>query len=196
MVNSRDIQFDKGSKSKSGIFDKRSKENSYTYVIQWLDSHLFLDSINMMRDMKLAGKVGIITGATSGMGKAMAIRLHTEGARLVLSGRNEQRALEVKDELEARRANSIVSLVGDVGRPETNEALVTAAIDHFGSLDFVITNAGVLGLGKVTELDPADWHATFDTNLHAVFSNPYFNQHFIKLWLSCMEQWDKSTREA
>lgn len=119
--------------------------------------------------MKLKDKVGIITGATSGMGKAMASLLHAEGALLVLNGRNETRANEVKASLEQGRPDSVAIRVGDISLAATNEALVNTAIDRFGKLDFVITNAGILGLGKVTEVSPEDWHATFDTNLHSVF---------------------------
>ena len=119
--------------------------------------------------MKLKNKVGIITGATSGMGKAMAMRLHEEGASLVLNGRNAESAEEVKNTLEARRPNSVAIMIGDVSHVATNEALVNAASDQFGRLDFVITNAGILGLGKVTEVQLEDWHATFDTNMHSVY---------------------------
>lgn len=119
--------------------------------------------------MKLKDKVGIITGATSGMGKAMAELLHGEGAQLVLSGRNVARAEEVKADLETIRPGSVVSVVGDISQVATNEALVNAAVEQFGRLDFVITNAGVLGIGKVTEISMEDWHATIDTNFHSVF---------------------------
>ncbi|MDW3194684.1 MAG: SDR family oxidoreductase [Cytophagales bacterium] len=119
--------------------------------------------------MKLKNKVGIITGATSGMGKAMAMRMHEEGASLVLNGRNAARAEELKNTLEAKRLDSVAIMIGDVRQVATNELLVKAAIDQFGQLDFVITNAGILGLGKVTEVQVEDWHATFDTNLHSVY---------------------------
>ena len=119
--------------------------------------------------MKLKGKVGIITGATSGMGKAMATLLHEEGASLVLNGRNETRAKEVKGSLEHKRANSVAVCVGDIGTAPTNELLVNTAMQSFGRLDFVIANAGVLGLGRVTEINMEDWRSTFDINFHSVF---------------------------
>jgi len=119
--------------------------------------------------MKLEGKVGIITGATSGMGKAMATLLHGEGASLVLNGRNETRANEVKASLDHKRANSVAVCVGDIGTAATNELLVNTAIQAFGRLDFVIANAGVLGLGRVTEINMEDWRSTFDINFHSVF---------------------------
>lgn len=119
--------------------------------------------------MKLTGKVGIITGATSGMGKAMAQLFSEEGASLVLSGRSEARGAELVSQLtETRKGNSFF-VPGDVGRPEQNEKLVNTTLSSFGKLDFVITNAGVLGIGSVTDVDPATWHQTFDINFHAVF---------------------------
>lgn len=119
--------------------------------------------------MKLKDKVGIITGATSGMGKAMAMLLHENGAQLVINGRDASRAEELESVLEGKRPNSVAILIGDISQAATNEALVNMAISRFGKIDFVITNAGILGLGKVTEVREEDWHTTFNTNFHSVF---------------------------
>ncbi|MCK5441883.1 MAG: SDR family oxidoreductase [Maribacter sp.] len=113
---------------------------------------------------KLKNKVGIITGATSGMGKAIALEFAKEGALLVLSGRSSERGGELTRTLE-----NAIFISGDVSIPETNEQLVKAAIDHFGQLDFISLNAGILGLGSVIELPVDAWNTTLDTNLSSIF---------------------------
>lgn len=114
--------------------------------------------------MKLKDKICIVTGATSGMGKAIAERFHKEGAKLVLSGRNEERGNAL-----AKKLNNSVFFAGDVGDPKYNEELVKIAIKNFGKLDIVSMNAGILGLGSVTDLSTEDWHKTLDTNLSSIF---------------------------
>jgi len=113
---------------------------------------------------KLKDKVCIITGATSGMGKAIAETFHKAGAKLVLSGRNEERGNTLAGEL----SNSIF-VAGDVMEPSYNEQLVKKAVKNFGGLDIVSINAGILGLGNVVDLSTDDWHRTLNTNLSSIF---------------------------
>ncbi|MDN5203222.1 SDR family oxidoreductase [Fulvivirgaceae bacterium BMA10] len=114
----------------------------------------------------LKDKSIIITGATSGMGKAIAERFSKEGAYLTLSGRNQQRGTELINKLPADRCQFIA---GDVGLIETNEMLATRAIEKFGKIDCVVTNAGELGLGSVTDVSYETWNSTLNSNLNAVF---------------------------
>lgn len=114
--------------------------------------------------MKLDNKVCIVTGATSGMGKAIAQTFHAQGAKLVLSGRNRKRG----DALVKELGNSIF-LAGDVSDPSYNEKLVKTAIENFGKLEVISINAGILGLGNVVDLSTEDWHTTLNTNLSAIF---------------------------
>ncbi|MEN2282776.1 glucose 1-dehydrogenase [Algoriphagus sp. SE2] len=118
--------------------------------------------------MRLKGKTAIITGATSGMGKAMAERFSHEGATLVISGRNEERGLEIEKNLN-KNGGKVVFVKGDVGKLEVNEKLVKTAIKSFGKLDIVVTNAGKLGLGSITEISLEEWQETINTNLNSVF---------------------------
>jgi NAD(P)-dependent dehydrogenase (short-subunit alcohol dehydrogenase family) len=118
--------------------------------------------------MKLHQKTFIITGATSGMGRAIALDFAKEGANLILSGRDEQRAKTLKAKINAEGGNAEF-LAGDVGDIQYNSNLVSYAIQSFGQLDGLVTNAGMLGLGSVTELEPSDWDKTFRTNVDSVF---------------------------
>lgn len=113
-------------------------------------------------------RVGIITGATSGMGKAIALTFAAEGARLVLSGRSESKSQDLLEELKPHH-DRIAFFPGDVSLFETNEALVDFAIQRYGKLDTIVCNAGILGLGSVVELSAEDWHYTLNSNLSALF---------------------------
>lgn len=126
--------------------------------------------------LKLENKICIVTGATSGMGKAIAERFHKEGAKLVLSGRNEERG-----NILTKKLNNSVFLAGDVSSPNYNEQLVKVAIKNFGRVDIVSMNAGTLGLGNVIDLSTDDWHKTLDTNLSSIFFlSKYAIPHLVK----------------
>lgn len=118
--------------------------------------------------MKLKDNVFIITGATSGMGRGIALKFAEEGASLILSGRDKKRGGAVVEEIDSN-GGTAEFLGGDVGDEEINKELVESAIQLFGKLDGVVTNAGVLGLGKITELKTEEWHRTFQTNLDSVY---------------------------
>ncbi|WP_431125352.1 SDR family NAD(P)-dependent oxidoreductase [Flagellimonas flava] len=115
-------------------------------------------------ELKLKNKVGIVTGATSGMGKAIAEAYHKAGASLVLSGRNMERGNQLAAQLE----NSVF-VPGYVNDVDYNQKLVTTAMDKFGRLDILSLNAGILGLGNVVDLSVETWRETIDTNLSSIF---------------------------
>lgn len=114
--------------------------------------------------MKLKDKACIVTGATSGMGRAIARAFHREGAKLVLSGRNEERGNALAGDLD-----DSIFVAGDVSEPSYNKRLVETAIENFGKLHIVSLNAGILGLGNVVDLSQEDWHRTLNTNLSSIF---------------------------
>jgi len=120
---------------------------------------------------KLDQKVCIVTGATSGMGKAIAEKFYQEGAKLILSGRNEDRGSALAAQLEGS-----FFLPGDVSESSYNAELVEAALENFGKLDVLSINAGILGLGSVIDLPETVWHQTLNTNLSAIF---YLSKHAI-----------------
>lgn len=118
--------------------------------------------------MKLQGKSIIVTGATSGMGKAIAERFISEGASVILSGRDSKRGLELENSLNLSGKRSVF-IAGDISKPEVNEHLVAEAVRNFGKLDIIVTNAGKLGLGSVTDISLEEWDETISTNLNSVF---------------------------
>lgn len=118
--------------------------------------------------MKLEGKAAIITGATRGMGEEIAYTFSKEGAKLVLSGRNEERGNAVQEKIR-KQGGEALFVKGDVSSYETNQKLVQTCLDNYGSVDILVCSAGVMGLGKLTELQPKAWDKTIATNLTAVY---------------------------
>jgi len=125
--------------------------------------------------MKLKDRVFIITGATSGMGKGIALKFAEQGASLIINGRDQERGEAVLKELKHREVDAYF-IQGDVGKEATNKHLVDKALKEFGKLDGLVSNAGFLGLGSITELETELWHRTFQTNLDSVF---YLLKHAI-----------------
>ena len=118
--------------------------------------------------MQLKGKTAIVTGATSGMGRAIAIRFANEGANVILSGRKEAAGSEITSAIK-NNGGEATFVAGDVSLPATNQLLVEKAMAHYGGLHIVSCNAGELGLGKVTELKEESWEHTLRTNLSSAF---------------------------
>jgi NAD(P)-dependent dehydrogenase (short-subunit alcohol dehydrogenase family) len=117
----------------------------------------------------LRGKVAIVTGASSGIGRATAVRFAKEGSALVLAARREEPLAEVAEEIRGSGGRAAI-VVGDVRDERLAQALVSTAVEQFGGLDIAFNNAGTLGSGDTApELSLADWHESIDTNLTAAF---------------------------
>ena len=99
--------------------------------------------------MDLNGAAGIITGASSGIGWATTQVLSEAGARLVVTARRR----EELDELVAGLATEAVVVAGDIADPSMPEHLIATAREQFGQLDFVFSNAGIMNIGTVDEID-------------------------------------------
>ncbi|MDH3236769.1 MAG: SDR family oxidoreductase [Alphaproteobacteria bacterium] len=117
----------------------------------------------------LADKVAIITGASSGIGRAAAMLFAREGARLVLTARRQAELDTLVDEI-ARAGGIAVANAGDVREEATAKAAAALALDEFGGLDIAFNNAGTLGeMGPTPDVSVAGWRDTIDTNLTSAF---------------------------
>ena len=117
--------------------------------------------------MKFQGHAVLITGASSGIGAALARELAREGAQLVLMARRGERLEALRAELAAAGAQAIIH-VGDVTRRADLDAAVALAIDRYGSLDVAIANAGFGVVGPLEKLSVDDYRRQFETNVFAV----------------------------
>ncbi|MFI9310702.1 SDR family oxidoreductase [Streptomyces triculaminicus] len=112
----------------------------------------------------IEGKVVAITGASSGIGEATAIYLAERGACLVLGARREDRLNAVVDRITAQ-GGSAVGAVVDVTRREDLKRLADTAVDHFGRLDVLVSNAGTMAISPFDELRQDDWDAMVATHI-------------------------------
>jgi NAD(P)-dependent dehydrogenase (short-subunit alcohol dehydrogenase family) len=115
------------------------------------------------------GRVAIVTGAGSGIGKAVAVALAAEGAKVVASDLEAGKADAVVREIEAA-GGTAAAFAGDVGNPEDVEATVDLAVSRFGALHLAFNNAGIGGpLGPLADIAIEDYRRLMDVNLHSVF---------------------------
>lgn len=118
--------------------------------------------------MRLDGRVAIITGATSGIGEATAKELAAKGAKVVIAGRNEDRGLRVKKEIEEK--NGVAEFVlCDVEKECQIKDLVEKAIVYFGGIDIVVNNAGVFYTGPLEEISTQEWDYMYNINTRSIF---------------------------
>ena len=113
---------------------------------------------------RLNGKVAVVTGGGSGIGRAIAERFAKEGAHVVIAGRKEQPLQET-----AAADGKISYVVGDITKTETIEEIVRTVQDKFGRLDILVNNAGITRDGLMLTMKEADWDAVLDTNLKGAF---------------------------
>ncbi len=117
----------------------------------------------------LQNKVAIVTGASSGIGRATALLFAREGARVVASGRQQDKLITLIDEIKALGSQAI-AITGDVSDESHSQQLVRAAVDQFGGLDIAFNNAGTLGeMGPVQNISLSGWQDTLNTNLTSAF---------------------------
>jgi NAD(P)-dependent dehydrogenase (short-subunit alcohol dehydrogenase family) len=114
---------------------------------------------------KPEGKIALVTGALTGIGRAAAIAFAQEGAKVVVSGRREKEGQELAAELQALGAEAIF-VRSDVRNDDDVRNLVDQTVKRFGRLDIAVNNAGTEGTpGPVTEQTAETYSATFDTNV-------------------------------
>ena len=114
--------------------------------------------------MTLAGKVAVVTGASSGIGEATARLLANKGCNVVLAARREDRL----NALAAELGEGTLAAPADVSDSAACAALVARTLERFGTLDILINNAGVGLYGSIPEGDPEDWRKMFDVNVLGV----------------------------
>ncbi len=119
--------------------------------------------------MQLSGRVALITGAGSGIGKASAKLLAVEGARVAVLSRTEEEIEKTVREIE-RGGGEAISVVTDVSEANEMQNAVREVINRWGRLDIVFANAGINGVwAGIEELEPEEWDETLKINLRGTF---------------------------
>lgn len=121
-----------------------------------------------MSSGRFVGKVMLVTGGSSGIGRACALALAAEGASVVVGGRRGARLDEVVEKISAQggRARAVT---GDVCDPATGPAWVRAAVEGFGGLDGLVNFAGVIGNGAIADGSIEEWDRVMEANLRSVY---------------------------
>jgi NAD(P)-dependent dehydrogenase (short-subunit alcohol dehydrogenase family) len=117
---------------------------------------------------RLEGKIALVTGGGTGIGRAISLLFAREGARLVVAGRRSDPLQEVVREI--RREGGIATFTrGDVTKPDRVELMVHGAVYNFGGLDILVNNAGIFVEGSVLDLDEKKWDRVLGTNLKGAY---------------------------
>lgn len=118
--------------------------------------------------MRLAGRVAVVTGATSGIGRAAAAGLAAEGASVVVAGRSAERGAAVVDDIRAAGGDARF-VQTDVGRVADCERLVATAIEQLGRVDVLVNSAGVFPIAPVADVTEELFDSTFDVNVKGAY---------------------------
>ncbi|HYH55134.1 MAG TPA: SDR family oxidoreductase, partial [Anseongella sp.] len=120
-------------------------------------------------DLELKNKVALVTGASKGIGKAVALELAAEGADLIMCARHEGELAAAGEEVSAAGEGLVLTVVADMTREEDLQALVEKSREKFGRIDILVNNAGGIGrAASFADLSTRDWRNLFELNLFSV----------------------------
>ena len=130
---------------------------------------------------KLDGKIAVVTGASKGIGAAIARNLAVEGAAVVVNYSSSKDAAEsVVSEIE-NAGGKAVAVKGDVSQGAEAESIIQAAIDNFGKLDILVNNSGVYEFASIEEITGEHFHRIFNVNVLGLL---YTTQAAVKVMTS------------
>lgn len=117
---------------------------------------------------QLEGKVAIVTGGGSGIGKGIAQALARQGVRVVVCGRRKEKVEEAVEQIWSD-GDGAIAVVADVSQPDEVDHLIKTALETYGQIDILVNNAGVSGGGPIHSHDAAAWNRVMDINLGGAF---------------------------
>ena len=115
------------------------------------------------------GKIALVTGASSGIGRATALLLAQKGASVVAVGRNEKDLISLRDSLKSKIGSIKINLA-DVTEVSQLDRLVSETIQTFGQIDVLVNSAGIIKSGNIEDTTLDDWDKMFNVNLRSVFN--------------------------
>jgi 3-oxoacyl-[acyl-carrier protein] reductase len=117
---------------------------------------------------KLNGKVALVSGSGRGIGRSIALKLASEGARLVINDLDEDPANQVAQEIKQAGGEAVVC-AGNVTAEDFGERFVKTAMDHFGGIDIIVNNAGYTWDNVIQKMSDEQWYGILDVHLTAPF---------------------------
>ncbi|MEM5436832.1 SDR family NAD(P)-dependent oxidoreductase [Paraburkholderia diazotrophica] len=130
--------------------------------------------------MDLKDRVALVTGAGSGIGKACALKMAAEGARVIAHAHKEQETKATVDEI-GRVGGVAFGITADLRDDKGYQAALEKGIGHFGALDIVVANAGINGVwAPIDELQPDEWDNTLNTNLRGTYLTLHYTVPHLK----------------
>jgi meso-butanediol dehydrogenase / (S,S)-butanediol dehydrogenase / diacetyl reductase len=117
---------------------------------------------------KLANSVTLVTGSGRGIGRAIALRYAREGARVAVTDLDQDSARSVAGEIQSAGGKA-EAFQADLGDPDQSTTMVKRVVEHFGRLDVMVNNAGVVRVRPLLELTPEDWDFVNDVNARGLF---------------------------
>jgi 3-oxoacyl-[acyl-carrier protein] reductase len=118
--------------------------------------------------MTLSGRVAMVTGASQGIGRAVAVKLAASDATVVVAARNQEKLMELVEQIEAAGGKASAFPV-DVADEEQIKAAFKAALGQFGKIDILVNNAGITRDQLVMRMKRADWDSVLNTNLTSAY---------------------------
>ena len=115
------------------------------------------------------GKTAVVTGATRGIGRAIAEALAAHGVNVVIAARHEQDCRRIADEITSHGGGKVIGVAADVRRNDDCARIIKAAADQFGGLHILVNNAGIGGFSPVDKMDVDHWDRVISTNLNSLF---------------------------
>lgn len=120
--------------------------------------------------MRLKGKVAIVTGSGSGLGKATALLFAKEGAKVVVTDISQRRAEAVVEEINGKsRRKKAIAIRADVAKKDEVDAMVTAARKQFGPINILVNNAGIAQIKDFLDISPEEWRRMLDIHMKGTF---------------------------
>lgn len=116
-------------------------------------------------DLKLTNKVAIVLAASKGLGKAIAMALSAEGAKVIIGSRDEEALNKAAAEIKQATGNEVIAIPVDVANAAQVTEFISKAADAFGRIDILLNNAGGPPFDKFENFDDAQWQQAFDLNL-------------------------------
>ncbi len=119
--------------------------------------------------MQLDGKVALVTGASRGIGRAVAICLAKSGAKIAVNYAGNQAAAEEVKQIIEQNGGEAILVQADISNAESVDAMVATVMEAFGRIDILVNNAGITRDTLLMRMKEADWNAVIQTNLTGVF---------------------------